>query len=359
MSRRRRWKVEGGAWRVDAVGRRAGRWAWGPGPCSRPTLRPAFTLMELLVVVTVIAILAGMVLGGLNAARETARVAKTRATIAKIDKIIMAKYESYRSRRLPLGSAELEAMAGQYRSLGETPMRALARARMNATRDLMRMEMPDRWNDVVEADGSVRAPLRLPAVPALAQRYWSAFNASRADRKTKERWGPAECLYQIVMATPGAAGQFQESEIGDSDGDGLKEFRDAWGNPILYLRWPAGFTPGYRADTDLQTGDAPDPFDPLRILGPQQSYALYPLIYSAGPNGLYDVNIGKPEPNGGNHSDDPYFRYNLNATYDLNPYVPFASGNSAPMIGTPIDEDPVNGSNDWLDNIHNHHLDLR
>ena len=75
-----------------------------PRPCVPPLRRPAFTLVELLVVVVVIAILAGLVMGALQAARETARTAKTRATISKLHNIIMAMYESYRTRRVPIST---------------------------------------------------------------------------------------------------------------------------------------------------------------------------------------------------------------------------------------------------------------
>ena len=115
----------------------------------------------------------------------------------------------------------------------------------------------------------------------------------------------AECLYMIVMSIPNAAEQFHASDIGDVDNDGLPEFVDAWGRPIRFLRWPAGFymdpDNNYNGDSNLQFGPKilsggatnpkyqPDPFDPRNIL---QECAVYPLIYSAGPDGIYDINIG-------------------------------------------------------------------
>ena len=93
-----------------------------------------FTLVELLVTITVIGILAAIALGALNAAGNSAREAKTRALIAKLDHVIQMRYNSYLTRRVPI------------RTTGMKPD-AAARARLAALRDLIRMEMPERWND--------------------------------------------------------------------------------------------------------------------------------------------------------------------------------------------------------------------
>ena len=61
-----------------------------------------FTLVELLVTITIIGMLAGMMLGALQMARNSAREAATKATIAKLNSIIMQRYESYMTRRVPI-----------------------------------------------------------------------------------------------------------------------------------------------------------------------------------------------------------------------------------------------------------------
>jgi len=317
-----------------------------------PFPRSGFTLVELLVVMVVIAILAGIALAALSSARETARIAKTKSTIVKLDRLIMAKYESYLTRRLPLGTSQLRAIALGYSSDPKT----VARVKMNAIRDLIRMEMPDRWNDVANGDatGTIRGPLVSGlTTPSLTRRYWNAFHravtSSGKDRATVEKYGPAECLYQIVMSDPEAASLFQENETGDSDGDGLKEFHDAWGRPIMFIRWPAGFLSTHHADTDLQTGDGVDPFDPQQIL--TDHYPLFPLIYSAGPDGVYDVSCGKSEGASGQHADDDYYRYKL-TDGNLNPYISLTPA----LVGQPYNFDATDNSDGWYDNIHNHRL---
>ena len=50
----------------------------------------------------------------------------------------------------------------------------------------------------------------------------------------------AECLFMIITLgftdELGGGNLFNEGSIGDTDGDGLPEFLDAWGMPIGFLR---------------------------------------------------------------------------------------------------------------------------
>ena len=50
--------------------------------------RTAFTLVELMVVIVILSILAGLVVGALRGAQQDTLAAKTRSTIAKIDSIL-------------------------------------------------------------------------------------------------------------------------------------------------------------------------------------------------------------------------------------------------------------------------------
>jgi hypothetical protein len=111
----------------------------------------------------------------------------------------------------------------------------------------MRMEMPDRWSDVEDAPA---APLLVPqkiARPALSQAYLRRHAAARAQNTNwpTGEFAGAECLYLIVTAAIAEEGDsrevFKPGDVGDVDGDTMPEFVDAWGQPIKFLRWPAGF----------------------------------------------------------------------------------------------------------------------
>ena len=61
----------------------------------------------------------------------------------------MQKYESYRTRRLPISIPPVVLDKPNGNPIA-TPARAIAKVRCDAIRALMRMEMPDRWSDVMD-----------------------------------------------------------------------------------------------------------------------------------------------------------------------------------------------------------------
>ena len=64
----------------------------------------------------------------------------------------------------------------------------------------------------------------------------------------------AEMLYALLVEGGGPLGsvfnadEFTDKEVQDTDGDGLPEFIDAWGNPLQFFRWPILY------HSDLQRG---------------------------------------------------------------------------------------------------------
>ncbi len=299
---------------------------------ARPRGRRGFTLVELLTVITIIGMLAGLSLGALYSARGSAREAKTRATIAKLDMIVQARYDEFASRRVPIRTRRI-------------PPKAMAELRLQVLRELIRMEMPDRLTDVTyprhgtdknRADISATVAVTVGSItehverPALNKRYFRQIydmNATDGTLLMSEQFAPAELLYLLVMSDPEAREQFQETEIGDNDGDGFFEFVDGWGRPIMFLRW----APGFRSD--LQTRDAKNDHDPFDWSGVDASaFRLVPLIYSGGPDKKYGINL-----------DDNWVFEGSNELY------------SKP-IGAPVDA----SDDDYqchYDNIHNHQLE--
>jgi len=323
----------------------------------RPTHARGFTLVEMLITVTVIGIVVAMSLGALVAAQESAREQRTRSLIAKLNTQLMYRWETYQSRRIP--------MPPRNASGGETPAQ-YANRRLWAQRELMRLELPQRWLDVVENTTDFPANpafmTHLTETPALSESYLRRYNNNKIGNvysKPSDSFEAAECLYMIVtMGHDDSLGttKFRATDVGDVDQDGMPEFIDGWGRPISFIRWAPGYLPAsalpasakHAAITDLQTGDVDkdhDPFDPLRL--DARAYRLMPLIFSTGSDGESDI-WAKNAVTGAPLND---------------PYDTPAAGSGLPA-GTPMTaENTVGlsslGEGRHIDNITNHALEVR
>ncbi|QDT70800.1 hypothetical protein MalM25_37560 [Planctomycetes bacterium MalM25] len=269
-----------------------------PRPPSAFRLPPSgMTLIELIVAITIVAILGALLLGVAATAGGVAREARTNSMITRLHTLLMERYDEYRTRRVELRpNAEAQLLVdteapNQYSDLagvylgGLAPQQRSAATRLAALRELMKLEMPDRWSDLIGM------PLSTNPVWIDPKQAVDKDNPNRINRFTSEApvlWGlylrtynrivpgqpsgsdphintvtnqpntlsdiltnqGAECLYLVIMNATGdgeARGLFKETDTGDTDGDGALEFLDGWGNPIAYLRW----APGFESDAQL------------------------------------------------------------------------------------------------------------
>ncbi len=289
-------------------------------PSRHKPLRGGYTLVELLVTTLIITLLASVALVGIAGAREIARENRTRAQIAYLKELLNPMYDAYLTRAIPV-RLPFNAAGNQ-----------IPAARLRLVRELMRMEMPDRVTDVQDgptttfqvgtinrSTGAATAPQTLPPLS-------SALFRSHQRRATAG-WTPefqgSECLYLIVSSIrdgdQNGLDFFLDKEIADTDGDGMPEILDAWGNPIEFLRW----APGHRSV--VQKGDSvplaerdPDPFDPFKIdpraKTADPTFALTPLIVSGGKSEeiglILDTSPSSPHhykpPSADGEPNDPY-----------------------------------------------------
>ncbi|HEX4131638.1 MAG TPA: prepilin-type N-terminal cleavage/methylation domain-containing protein [Pirellulales bacterium] len=300
-----------------------------------------FTLVELMVVIAIIGLLFVAMMGAMYQAAETAKRARTRQVITKLHNQIMTKWEAYQTRRLPINVMTTTTVTSAI-STGSMSQLIAGRQRLGALRELMRLEMPDSYADIqmVSPSGGNMSYLTIPGstsyMPGDLKNYQAqigiAGNSNFAGYvvTAMQMHESAECLYLTVKLgsedPDSTATAISQTETSDYDVDNLKEFSDAWGNPIYWIRWPAGFVSdlqpmfsvpsgdprrspngGQNADPNnsmnLLTRDPPhnhDTFDPLSVdrwepttptspwpwpwVGnPETGYNLYPLIFSGGP----------------------------------------------------------------------------
>jgi prepilin-type N-terminal cleavage/methylation domain-containing protein len=264
-----------------------------------PTSRRALTLVELLITMTILAILGAAILGTASAAMEAGRRSKTQTTINKIHGLIMERWASYETRRVPIHQNIITAINGLP---GNVRGMILADARLLALRELMKKEMPDRWEDVLHV------PQVLQQAPPLAQSYFLRYQQASSHPEIGANES-AECLYMVVMLATGdgeARTLFTKQEIGDVDDDGMPEILDGWGNPIDWIRWPAGVVSDLQplspdgSFTSLSARADHDPFDVYRrdivgVSGP--AIDQYPQVAGASSGmtfrSVYERNIRK------------------------------------------------------------------
>jgi prepilin-type N-terminal cleavage/methylation domain-containing protein len=331
-----------------------------PSPLSSlpPPLSSGFTLIELLVTITIIGILAGMVLGALHAAGNAGREAATKSTITKLNSIIMQRYESYMTRRVPIRIPR-----------GTQPAVA-ARLRLYSLRLLMRMEMPDSLRDITDFTPA-SFPQSITVAGVTSQLSEPALHRIYYGNQPTQTYESAQCLYKLVsIGSPDAMEQFNSSEIGVT-ADNKPVFVDGWGTPICWLRWAPGYSnhigppvpdpftslgPLLAAPSDIQTGNAlmdPDPFDPRRVdtdttVTPNvpRAFHLIPLICSAGADkrfGLVEMPIS---PTLSSRTVAPNVTTMFSRTTPT--YVTVGSPDTTPgNVGT------------QNDNITNHHIEAR
>ncbi|TWT88983.1 hypothetical protein Mal64_24740 [Pseudobythopirellula maris] len=382
------------------------------------------TLVELLVSMAIVSILAALIVGVAGVAGETAREARTRQLIARLHTQLMERYDQYRYQRVELNRADRPpvvnmvedyrdylAASGLFITSGWTNGQVEAAGRLQALRETMRMEMPDRWSDVylkplpaslteIEPE-DFGGPLFASQRPTLSRLYSRRLQAminagvSRDDLMANQS---AECLYLVVMNATSdgeAAGLFKPADIGDVDGDGAPEFLDGWGNPIRFLRW----APGFESDSQLgfnqlariyrdtkkdfngaaaSDGDKLkavqqainndfDPFDPFRVDGPNMTnfevdtggasgggpaargFRIMPLIYSDGGDEDSDIYSAA---NFFNRFSDPY---SLHEDPSLGLGIGQEMSDARAVLAPSIDSDGDN----YADNITNHDIATR
>ena len=356
-----------------------------PSPLHTPPSRSAITLVELLVTIVIISILAGLVLGVAALAGETAREAHTQHVVERLHNLLMEHYDTYKTRRVKLRQVVLDEINSDTSLTQSEKGKAIAEARLYAMRELVMMEVPDRWSDILLTDvpaspftttikypiyldvsGSPANVRRTALTATYLRRYRQIAVRAGADGETITDNQGAECLYMIITLATGdgeARSMFGESSIGDTDGDGAPEFLDGWERPINFLRWAPGFDSQIQInannfdgpnDTAWKTAAAGDhdPFDIFRV--DPAAYRLVPLIFSAGRDETFGIRLVKPHVAWVGVS-------NANASFNaskppvLNPYqeVLDTDDNTKWYLGTD------NGEKESTDNIHNHLLGQR
>jgi prepilin-type N-terminal cleavage/methylation domain-containing protein len=215
---------------------------------SRKRFRHAFTLIELLMVVSIIAVLSSLALVVIRDAQETAFHARSTSLVTQIQAVMAAKMEEYETRQLPFRPGFIT----NKNTGNPTNWAERQQIRQRALLDWIRSEIP-----------SVAADLNLacPYPNGLTNYSWSGTEyinfyrlSSGARKVANEMTGfngasdpkifAAKCLYAILQTTwhndSRAIDICKPGEVLTDSLDGKRYIVDAFGEPlslVVFIDW--------------------------------------------------------------------------------------------------------------------------
>lgn len=248
--------------------------------------RRAFTLLELLIVIAIIALLMSLSFVAMTGLSDQAEEDATATTIQKVNRLLEQRVEAFD--RAFKGARKQNAINGTLTLLSTSNIHGVREevVEILAKKALFRFEFPQRMVERIASGdtdsiltGMPDSVFNLVVVPRVRQELIQEgipvpTNAQILARATA-RWAggtdggktfpghnPAtesvELLYFALIAsgnfgsTPVDGDRFTNEELQDTDQDGLPEFVDFWGNPLRFYRWP----------TRLMDTNPPVPFVP-------------------------------------------------------------------------------------------------
>ncbi|MBL8892760.1 MAG: type II secretion system protein [Planctomycetaceae bacterium] len=241
---------------------------------TRRPVRSAFTLTELLVVISIIAVITSALAFVVAGAQERARELRTRSQLQRIESILQRELQELLEVRIPVRTppvGEFPAALGSHRAIAEGSLPRIQRFWTEARRVDLMYRFPYRRELVLSnrPQTVTRPTTNGPGLPTVYFRRnsgaedYQPFHSVPTDllaiRQMRPKTGaPLRTLEAHGMASAGsnaktdssellyavlnriwvdgepALSLLRQSEIGDTDRDGFPEIVDVWGNPIYF-----------------------------------------------------------------------------------------------------------------------------
>lgn len=276
--------------------------------------RRGFTLVELLTVIVVVSILSTLLVVGGMSALSSSREASAKSTLEKCGRIIKDRQTAFWESTKEHAHGNYGAVFGRFNSQvggASTP----EQVRIQTVRDGIKSRIEavcgpptaSGWNERL---ASLILHIELERI--FFPQTWDEAEYMRAvagePAIASNPANPVENseVLHWMLTTKSVVGNLPEdydsilpNMVGDTDGNGLKEIVDSWGNPVRFYRWPTRImdTPSI---VSLMYGIVPtDPAKDSRNtlnLGSMDEPEYYrpqtyhsPILVSAGPDGKHGL----------------------------------------------------------------------
>lgn len=300
--------------------------------------RAGFTLVELLVVVTIIIILSGLITAGVFRYLDTQMWANTQNKVASIHGVLTTQWNQV------ISDADKESVPPSVLSFAGNDQK---RARVILRKIRLTEAFPMSAKEIT-------SPQIYGYFPGLKSKYIPGYNKELASYggtlnlpdPTIPFSDSSSCLYLALRRARTGTEVDMENLARDINSDGVKEFVDDWGNPIAFFRFPVGDNqnnPLRSANPAVAGSKASkycDPLDPDGKLiqyppppntwntyrpqfeslfhkisitpGQPPAYYTVPVVVSAGADGDFGLAAGSMQVTG-TGADDNIYSFNFRA----------------------------------------------
>jgi prepilin-type N-terminal cleavage/methylation domain-containing protein len=314
--------------------------------------RGAFTLVEMLVVITLIGVLAALVAVGVTKVIGGQRRSNTQGAIKTIQKVLnehWAYVVAEAKKEVGIPNSAIDGIFGPDDSGGERNRIIWIKMRLMEAFPMSYAEVkwPPRPNKPL--DGPF--PYRAHIIPDNLKRYNATYNKELGGRAFDNAGGITEsaaCLLMALSITRNGTAlnldNLGSNNVADTDNDGHMELIDGWGLPLTFFRFPTqNQALQYSHPSTAAATKYADPLDPSGVLfnwkGARRPYFesnihaiqygqpflkppppppppgayIVPTIVSAGADGVLGLDasmkILPPAPNGS--ADDNIYSFDL------------------------------------------------
>lgn len=275
--------------------------------------RPAFTLVEMLVVIAIIAILSAITVGAVIKMTSAGKLSNTRSIMGSIDKTLKEHWayvvaEAKKETGLSVPFAVMNATFGPDATGGDRNRIIWIKMRLMEAFPVSFAEVANPY------------PYATGIIPTTMRKYNATYQQALAAKKagTLATTESSACLLMSLAITRNGTSLSSDvlgtSYVTDTDGDAIPELVDGWGNPLTFFRFPTQ-NPYLQAALPVKPGAKAKFADPLDPDGVFLNWApsifrtkfetnvhvinfgatatasyVVPTIVSSGPDGIPGLN---------------------------------------------------------------------